>query len=106
VITSIKLRFSIIIPAHNEEKYIGATLEHITSLSYPTELYEVIVVENGSADRTLDIAKQFEGGNIRVYKNEKTAVSAAKNSASTGFRLGATGLYSWMRIRSSERTSS
>jgi glycosyltransferase involved in cell wall biosynthesis len=75
----VKLRFSIIIPAHNEEKYIGATLEHVAALSYPNELYEVIVVENGSADRTLDVAKQFESGNIRVFKNEKTAVSAAKN---------------------------
>jgi glycosyltransferase involved in cell wall biosynthesis len=79
VATSTKLRFSIIIPAHNEEKYIGATLEHIATLSYPTELYEVIVVENGSADRTLEIAKQFAGGNIRVFNRDKTGVSAAKN---------------------------
>jgi glycosyltransferase involved in cell wall biosynthesis len=73
------VRFSIIIPAHNEEKYIGATLEHIATLSYPIELYEVIVIENGSWDRTFDVAKQFEGRNIRVFKNEKAGVSAAKN---------------------------
>jgi glycosyltransferase involved in cell wall biosynthesis len=79
MITIVKLRFSILIPAHNEEKYIAATLEHVAGLSYPSELYEVIVVENGSADRTLDIAKQFESGNIRVFKNEKAGVSAAKN---------------------------
>jgi glycosyltransferase involved in cell wall biosynthesis len=74
-----KLRFSIVIPAHNEENYIGATLEHVATLSYPTELYEVIVVENGSADRTLDVAKQFEGGNLRVFNNVNAGVSAAKN---------------------------
>jgi glycosyltransferase involved in cell wall biosynthesis len=73
------LRFSIIIPAYNEERYIGATLEHVSTLSYPADLYEVIVVENGSSDRTLDVAKQFEGGNIRVFKNERAGVSAAKN---------------------------
>jgi cellulose synthase/poly-beta-1,6-N-acetylglucosamine synthase-like glycosyltransferase len=73
------LRFSIIIPAYNEERYIGATLEHVSTLSYPAELYEVIVVENGSSDRTLDVAKQFEGGNVRVFKNERAGVSAAKN---------------------------
>lgn len=75
------LRYSIVVPAHNEEKYIGATLEHITRLSYPTELYEVIVVENGSSDRTLVIAKRFEGGNVRVLEMEKAGVSAAKNFA-------------------------
>jgi glycosyltransferase involved in cell wall biosynthesis len=74
-----KLHFSIIIPAHNEEKYIAATLEHIATLSYPTELYEVIVIENGSTDRTLDIAQKFEGSNIRVFKNENAGISAAKN---------------------------
>ncbi|WP_240316636.1 glycosyltransferase [Mycobacterium persicum] len=74
-----KLYFSIIIPAHNEEEYIGATLEHATGLSYPEESFEVIVVENGSSDRTLDIAKQFEGGNVRVFENDKAGVSAAKN---------------------------
>ncbi len=79
VITPVKLRFSIVLPAHNEEKYIAATLEHIAALSYPTELYEVIVVENGSADRTLDIARQFQGENVRVLTSEKTGVSAAKN---------------------------
>jgi glycosyltransferase involved in cell wall biosynthesis len=73
------LRFSIIIPAHNEERYIGATLEHISALSYPADLYEVIVVENGSSDRTFDVAKQFQGGNIRVVQNERAGVSAAKN---------------------------
>jgi glycosyltransferase involved in cell wall biosynthesis len=73
------LRFSIVIPAHNEEQYIAATLEHVAALSYPTELYEVIVVENGSSDRTLDVARRFEGRNIRVLENEHAGVSAAKN---------------------------
>jgi glycosyltransferase involved in cell wall biosynthesis len=72
-------RFSIVIPACNEERYIAATLEHISMLTYPKELYEVIVVENGSSDRTLDVAKLFEGGNIRVFTNETAGVSAAKN---------------------------
>jgi glycosyltransferase involved in cell wall biosynthesis len=76
---AMKLRFSIIIPAHNEEKYIGATLEHVATLSYPIELYEVVVVENASSDRTLDVAKQFEGLNVCVFKNENAGVSAAKN---------------------------
>ncbi|MGV8044259.1 glycosyltransferase [Mycobacterium kansasii] len=79
MVISPELFFSIIIPAHNEEKYIAATLEHAANLSYPTGSFEVIVVENGSSDRTFDVAKRFEGGNIRILKNEKAGVSAAKN---------------------------
>jgi glycosyltransferase involved in cell wall biosynthesis len=74
-----KLRFSIIIPAHNEADYIAPTLEHIAALSYPKDCYEVIVVENGSSDATLDIAKRYESENIRVFKNLIKGVSAARN---------------------------
>ncbi|PQM45190.1 Putative glycosyltransferase EpsH [Mycobacterium talmoniae] len=73
------LRFSIVIPAHNEEEYLGDTLAHIARLSYPTDRYEAIVVENGSSDRTLDVAQRFAGGNIRVYHSDRSGVSAAKN---------------------------
>jgi glycosyltransferase involved in cell wall biosynthesis len=73
------LRFSIVVPACNEEGYIEATLEHLSTLAYPAEFYEVIVVENGSSDTTLDVAKPFEGGNIRIFTNDRAGVSAAKN---------------------------
>ncbi|WP_245233876.1 glycosyltransferase [Mycobacterium sp. PS03-16] len=72
-------RFSIVIPAHNEESYLPATLEHVATLNYPRDGYEVIVVENGSTDRTLEVARRFEGGNVRVVVSQKTGVSAAKN---------------------------
>ncbi|MFC1658442.1 glycosyltransferase [Candidatus Omnitrophota bacterium] len=51
---------SIIIPAFNEEKYIGSCLESITQLDYPRQLMEVIVVDNGSTDKTAAIAKSFD----------------------------------------------
>jgi glycosyltransferase involved in cell wall biosynthesis len=74
-----RLRFSIIVPAHNEEGYIADTLEHVAALSYPTDSYEVLVVENGSSDRTLEVAKGFERSNIRVFNSSCVGVSAAKN---------------------------
>lgn len=70
--------FSIVIPAHNEEKYIGETLECIERLSYPKSRFEVIVVENGSTDRTAGIVAEHENGTIRSYTSEK-GVSKAKN---------------------------
>lgn len=70
--------FSIIIPSHNEEKYIGATLERIQKLSYPKSLYEVLVIENGSTDKTKEIALTYAGENIRIFESKK-GVSKAKN---------------------------
>ncbi|MEW6180325.1 MAG: dolichyl-phosphate beta-glucosyltransferase [Chloroflexota bacterium] len=52
---------SIIIPAYNEERRLPDTLQKIVHFllrqNYP---YEVVVVENGSTDRTLDLARMFE----------------------------------------------
>ena len=74
-----KLFFSIIIPTHNEALYIKNTLEKISVLDYPQDLYEVIVIENGSSDDTYVIAKNFENGNIQVYTSSKKGISPAKN---------------------------
>jgi biofilm PGA synthesis N-glycosyltransferase PgaC len=75
------LPVSIILPAHNEERWIADSLKSILSLDYPS--FEVIVVNDGSTDRTLEILDsmlsleavdkaykdQFQGGKIHeVYK--------------------------------------
>ncbi len=60
--------YSIIVPAKNEEKVIGRVLGKLVSQDYPKNLYEIIVVEDGSRDRTLEIAKEYEKkyNNVRV----------------------------------------
>ncbi len=51
---------SIILPAYNEERRLADSLEKIVSfLQQQTYTYEVLVVENGSTDRTLEIAQSF-----------------------------------------------
>ncbi len=50
---------SVIIPAYNEEKSIGKTIESILALDYPKKKLEVIVVNDGSKDRTSEIAKRY-----------------------------------------------
>ena len=69
-----KPTLSIIIPAYNEEKRLPTTLtkvaEFVSAQSFPIE---VVVVENGSSDRTWEIAKQFEERykNFRILKEEQ-----------------------------------
>ena len=52
--------FSLLIPAHNEETVLGETLEAALNLDYPTELFEVIVINDGSSDQTGKIARVFQ----------------------------------------------
>ena len=55
-----KIFLSIVIPAHNEENRLPRTLEEIFSfLERQSSTSEVIVVENGSSDKTLSIANDF-----------------------------------------------
>ena len=65
---------SIIIPAHNEENRLPRTLEQVFSfLKLQSYTSEVVVVENGSSDNTLEIARQFSDlyPNLVVIKEEQ-----------------------------------
>jgi cellulose synthase/poly-beta-1,6-N-acetylglucosamine synthase-like glycosyltransferase len=50
---------SIVIAARNEEKNIRQCLESMVRLSYPTNLLEIVVVDDGSEDCTADIAREY-----------------------------------------------
>jgi glycosyltransferase involved in cell wall biosynthesis len=58
---------SIIIPAYNEERRISATLEKVLSF-LDTQEYEseIIVIENGSTDRTAEFVEQFQKDNPNI----------------------------------------
>lgn len=60
---------SVIIPAYNQEKYIGRCLRSILSQKYPLYQYEIIVVDDGSTDRTLFALEMF-GDSIRLIHND------------------------------------
>ena len=52
------MRLSIVIPAYNEEKNLGKSLESLCAQD-TTESFEVIVVDNNSTDRTAEVARSF-----------------------------------------------
>ncbi|HEU0293559.1 MAG TPA: dolichyl-phosphate beta-glucosyltransferase [Anaerolineales bacterium] len=64
---------SIIIPAHNEESRLPDTLEQVIRfLEKQNFTSEIVVVENGSTDRTYAIAQEFarKNGNVLVVQND------------------------------------
>ncbi|MEO0083683.1 MAG: polysaccharide deacetylase family protein [candidate division WOR-3 bacterium] len=65
--------FSIIIPALNEEDYISSCLSAIKDQDYPGD-FEIIVVDNGSTDKTVAIAQNF---GVKVVREPLTGVSHA-----------------------------
>jgi len=66
---------SIVIPAHNEEDSIKETIESAKNLIYPKK--EIIVVDDGSNDRTFEIASKFKG--IRVLRKKRGGKASALN---------------------------
>lgn len=73
-----RLTISIIIPAYNEEDYIGECLRSIAKQTL--EPNEVIVVDNGSTDKTAEIARSFLF--VTLISEKKSGLTLARN---TGF---------------------
>ncbi|MBN2662839.1 MAG: glycosyltransferase family 2 protein, partial [Bacteroidales bacterium] len=62
---------SVLMTAYNREKYIAEAIESVIASTYQN--WELIIVDDGSKDKTVEIAKQYEAKDprIKVYINEK-----------------------------------
>jgi len=60
---------TLIVPAFNEEKTISKTLRHLQNFDYPKEGLDIIVVDDGSKDKTFDVASRFKGVTVLRKKN-------------------------------------
>ncbi len=67
---------SIVIPALNEEEFIGSTLTSINNQDSVLNITEVVVIDNGSTDETVVIAKQH---NATVFTVESGSVGELRN---------------------------
>jgi cellulose synthase/poly-beta-1,6-N-acetylglucosamine synthase-like glycosyltransferase len=72
------LSVSLIIAAYNEDAVIGDKIQNSLDLDYPKEYLEIIVVADGSADRTAEIASSFPGIKV-LFSPERRGKSAAIN---------------------------
>lgn len=64
-------KFSIVIPAHNEEKVISKTIYSLCSLIYPKTLFDVIVVADNCTDNTAKIARKLGATVLERTNTEK-----------------------------------
>lgn len=76
-------RISVVIPAYNSEAVIVGCLEALLQQEMPRPAYEIIVVDNGSTDRTVERIKPYA---VRLVTESVRSPYAARN---TGVRLAA-----------------
>ena len=70
---------SILIPAYNAERWIADTINSALAQTWPSK--EIIIVDDGSRDRTLRVARQFASKDVCVVTQENQGASAARNKA-------------------------
>ena len=69
--------FSIIIPIHNKESHIENTLKSVLSQTF--EDFEVIIVNDGSTDSSMDIVSAYKDKRIQIINKKNEGVSTARN---------------------------
>lgn len=68
---------SVIIPLYNKETLISKTIQSVLSQSYSD--YEVIVINDGSSDNSVNVVEAFHSEKIRIISQKNAGVSAARN---------------------------
>ncbi|NRB61249.1 MAG: glycosyltransferase family 2 protein [Winogradskyella sp.] len=79
--------FSIVIPLYNKESYIENTIKSVLKQDF--EDFEIIIVNDGSTDNSLNLLNQFTDPRIHIIKQKNQGVSSARNNGI----LNSTGQY-------------
>lgn len=70
-------RISVIIPCYNSEKFIKETMDSVLSQTYRD--FEVIVIDDGSKDKTREIIQSFDDERIKYYYKKNGGMADARN---------------------------
>ena len=75
------MRLSIIIPAYNAGKYLERCVSSCEEQSVPQDEFEIIVVNDGSKDNTLEVVESLvdKYSNLRIFSKENGGSSSARN---------------------------
>lgn len=76
------LKLSVIVPTYNVEKYIRRCLESLYFQDIDHSLYEIIIVNDGSTDQSLNIVEELTAKwkNIKIISQDNAGLSEARNS--------------------------
>ncbi|MBD8490484.1 glycosyltransferase family 2 protein [Echinicola sp. CAU 1574] len=69
--------FSVVIPLFNKEQHIEKTIRSVLNQTYKE--FEIIIVNDGSTDKSLEVLKKFNDNRIRIFSKENGGVSSARN---------------------------
>ncbi|MEK6979439.1 MAG: glycosyltransferase [Candidatus Micrarchaeota archaeon] len=72
-------KITILIPAYNEENSIAACLDSVLASDYPREKMEILVLDDGSTDKTAEIAKRYSTHGVIVCSKENTGKADSLN---------------------------
>jgi glycosyltransferase involved in cell wall biosynthesis len=77
-----KCQLSIIVPVYNVEKYIHACMESIFRQGLDDKVFEVIIVNDGTQDRSMEVIQDIisQHDNITVINQENLSLSVARNN--------------------------
>jgi len=67
-----------LVPAHNEEDVIEHSIENLKNVNYPKNKLEIIVIDDGSTDRTAEIVKKIKG--ITFVRKKQGGKASALNA--------------------------
>ncbi len=72
-------QISILIPAYNEEKGIVKTIQSALGVIYPKDKMEIIVIDDGSKDKTLELAKSIKSDIVQILYKPNGGKASALN---------------------------
>ncbi|MCH4551765.1 glycosyltransferase [Aestuariibaculum lutulentum] len=81
--------FSVVIPFRNEAKNLPKLLESIKQLQYPTNLFEILLVDDASEDDSVNIIKEFmksSSASINILNNNRLSSSPKKDAITTAIK--------------------
>ena len=70
---------SVLIPAYNAEKWIRETIS--SALNQTWQNKEIVIVDDGSSDHTLNVAREFESKSVKVISQKNGGACSARNKA-------------------------
>ena len=76
------IEYSFLVPVYNEEKYLERCVDSLLSQDYPNNSYEIVLVDDGSTDRSVEICDNYknENHNITVVHKENMGLMQARRT--------------------------